>query len=279
MLCVRRKMETGLSFCRRRCYNRNTGQNNAHRLVPGGGIVFIAVKGKSLVFFGVLVCLLLAVGLRAAYPAARSVFSPAEKDGVVYVLDPGHGGEDGGAVSASGERESDVNLAVTLRLDALLRLCGRKTLLTRREDVSIYSPEAETLRQKKASDLKNRAALVNGTPGAVLVSIHQNSLPTVPSVHGAQVFFDRKGMGAALALSVQGALNRSVNAGNEKQEKMIDPSIYLMKSVDCPAILVECGFLSNRDEAARLQTPEHQKTLTAAIAAGILSAEERETAP
>ena len=84
---------------------------------------------------------------------------------------------------------SDVNLAVAKRLDALLRFLGRDTVLTRTEDVSVYTEGAETLRQKKASDLKNRVALVNAIPNAVLVSIHQNSLPSVPSVRGAQVFY------------------------------------------------------------------------------------------
>ncbi len=201
------------------------------------------------------------------------VFCAAGQRRPVYVIDAGHGGEDGGAVSRSGVRESDVNLAVALELDALMRFLGRDTVMTRTEDISVYSDGAETLRQKKVSDLRNRAALVNATPNAVLVSIHQNSLPTVPSVRGAQVFYGTAKPDAALALSVQAALNECVNNG-AKQEKKADTSIYLMKTVTCPAILVECGFLSNEEETARLTSPEHQKRLAAAIAAGLLEAEE-----
>ena len=204
---------------------------------------------------------------------ALPAFAPTRAEPTVYVLDAGHGGEDGGALSTAGDKESDVNLAITLRLDALLRLLGKETVLTRDADVSIYTDGADTLRQKKRSDLRNRVALVNAIPNAVLISVHQNSLPGVPSVRGAQAFYNTVEPSGQLAQSVQAALNQSVNTG-EKSEKKIDKTIYLMKNVTCPAVLVECGFLSNADEAARLQTPEHQKKLAAAIAAGILNERE-----
>ena len=230
------------------------------------------LRKRRALFFILTLLLSLAAALSVRRPLLPA-FAPSEQGSVVYVLDAGHGGEDGGAVSRSGVRESDVNLAVAKRLDALLRFLGRDTVLTRTEDVSVYTEGAETLRQKKASDLKNRVALVNAIPNAVLVSIHQNSLPSVPSVRGAQVFYGAAEPGAALANSVQAALNECVN-DREKHEKRIDPSIYLMKKVTCPAILVECGFLSNEGEAAKLETPEYQKRLAAVITAGLLNAEE-----
>ena len=192
----------------------------------------------------------------------------------IVVIDAGHGGEDGGAVAASGAVESGINLAIAQRLNALLQLLGEETVMIRTEDVSIYSEDAQTLRQKKASDLKNRVALVNGTPGAVLISIHQNSLPSSPRVHGAQVFYAVTEQSDMFAVSVQQALNKAININNEKQEKRIDPSIYLMKHVTCPAILVECGFLSNAQETERLQDANYQKRLAISIAAGFLSADQ-----
>lgn len=233
--------------------------------------MFLVIKRHTLLLFGLALIFSLGAAVRLAFPAVQPAFSATEQGRPVYVLDAGHGGEDGGAVSASGVKESDINLAVTRELNEVLRFLGQDTVLTRSDDVSIHSDGAETLRQKKVSDLKNRVALVNGTPDAVLVSIHQNSLPSVPSVHGAQVFYGSVTHGDALALSVQTALNQSVNVGNEKHEKKIDPSIYLMKNVTCPAILIECGFLSNIAETEKLQTPDHQKTLAVAIAAGILN--------
>lgn len=271
------KRGTGLSFSSRSCYNRNNGQNPAHRPFFGGGVLFIAIKRKTLLLFGLAAIFFVIAAVRLSGSMSLPAFRADQEVGRVYVLDAGHGGEDGGALSQSGVKESDINLDVTRKLDALLMFLGKKTLLTREDDVSIYSADAETLRQKKVSDLRNRVALVNAAPDAVLVSIHQNSLPQAPGVHGAQVFYGTVEPGAALAGSVQNALNQSVNAGNEKHEKKIDPSIYLMKNVNCPAILVECGFLSNAEETGRLQQPEHQKTLAVAIASGVLSAETEET--
>lgn len=238
--------------------------------------MFFAVKRHTLLIFGLALIFSFGIALCLSFPDALPVFWPVSGEQPVYVLDAGHGGEDGGAVSQSGTKESDINLAITAELDALLQFLGQDTLLTRSDDVSIHSDDAQTLRQKKVSDLKNRVALVNATPGAILVSIHQNSLPQVPSVHGAQVFYGTIPPGDAIAVSVQSALNRSVNTGNEKHEKAIEPTIYLMKSVTCPAILIECGFMSNNAESTMLQQPDHQKTLAVAIAAGLLNAEETE---
>lgn len=192
----------------------------------------------------------------------------------IVVVDPGHGGEDGGAVASDGTVESGLNLQISLRLNTLLRFLGQDTVMTRIEDVSIYSDGAETLHQKKVSDLKNRVALVNGLKNAVLVSIHQNSLPGSPRTHGAQVFYNGQEPASALAASVQERLNQGVNTENGKMPKRISDSIYLTKNVMAPAIIVECGFLSNREDTARLQEPGYQLRLSAAIAAGYLSTEE-----
>lgn len=215
-------------------------------------------------------CLFAGVVCAVLLPAAKTVFSAQKPGASVWIIDPGHGGEDGGAVSANGDRESDINLAIAERLNLLFGFLGQQTVMTRREDLSIYSDGAETLRQKKTSDLKNRVSLANSTPGGILISIHQNSLPRVPSVHGAQVFFGGAERSEEIAASVQGALNESVNAGNEKQEKRIDPSVYLMKKAECPAILVECGFMTNAGEVEKLKDPAYQKTLAVVIAAGAL---------
>ena len=111
------------------------------------------------------------------------------EQGPVLVIDPGHGGMDGGAMAADGTVEAQINLAVSLRVEELARFIGVETEMTRREDVSLHDASADTVRAKKASDLKNRTALANAVPGGVVVSIHQNSLPDVPSVCGAQVFY------------------------------------------------------------------------------------------
>ena len=176
----------------------------------------------------------------------------------------------GKTVAADGSKESDMNLAIARRLDALLVFLGEETRMTRTEDISIHDASASTLREKKRSDLENRVGLVNSTQGAILVSIHQNSLPSSKQTHGAQVFYGKKEGSAEVANAVQLALNQTVNAGNEKTEKAIDASIFLMKNVTAPAILIECGFLSNENETALLKSGEYQQRLAVVIASGLL---------
>lgn len=197
-------------------------------------------------------------------------FAAREDVPVTIVIDPGHGGEDGGAVSPGGVEESQLNLEVSLRLNDLLRFAGQRTVMTRTEDVTICDEGLATIRQRKASDLKNRVALVNATENAVLLSIHQNSLPSSPVTHGAQVFWNRQEGGEALAKIIQDSLNSAINTGNEKQAKQIPSTIYLMKNVTAPGVIVECGFLSNTEETGRLQEPSYQLKLAAAVAAGYL---------
>lgn len=186
----------------------------------------------------------------------------------VILLDAGHGGADGGAVSDDGVVESGVNLAITLRLAGALSFCGHAVKLTREGENALCDDPNAALRQQKVSDTRNRVALINRYPNARLVSIHQNTLPGHPGVRGAQAFHNGKGSAEALALYIQQALNAAVN-DREKDARRIDDSIYLMKHAACPAALVECGFLSNPEETALLQRPDYQLHIAAAIAAGV----------
>lgn len=201
----------------------------------------------------------------AAVPSAAAVQTAEDW---TIVLDAGHGGEDGGAVSRGGVPESGINLQLVKKMQGLLAFLGRGCVLTREGEAAICSPEAKTLREKKISDLQNRVALVNDIPGALLVSIHQNSLPAHPSTHGAQAFFNAAAPADKLAQGVQRALNEAL--GGVKSAAEMGGGVYLMKKIQCPGVLVECGFLSNDEEAARLQTEEHQRRLAAAILAGLL---------
>lgn len=190
----------------------------------------------------------------------------------VWVVDPGHGGEDGGAVSVTGVPESRINLAIAKRLDALLGFYGENCYLMREEDVSLHDPEAETLREKKVSDLHNRAQTAQSIEGAVLVSIHQNMF-SQSRYHGSQVFYAPTQGSQALAEALQTALQSSLQPDNSRQAKPIGDNVYLMNHVDCPAVLVECGFLSNPEEEAQLRREDYQTKL-AAVTAGVCLAQE-----
>ena len=203
-------------------------------------------------------------------PDTVPVFSAREGVPITVVIDPGHGGEDGGAVSPGGVQESHINLALSKRLRDLLCFAGIPTVMTREEDVTICDEGLGTIRARKASDIRNRVAIVNGTENAVLLSIHQNSLPSSTVTHGAQVFWNQQEGAEALAEAIQTSLNGSINVGNEKHTKQIPPTVYLMNHVTVPAVLVECGFLTNQEETRRLQDETYQRALAVSIAAGYL---------
>ncbi len=188
---------------------------------------------------------------------------------LVLVIDPGHGGFDPGAVAADGTAESLINLAVGLQMEELAQLLGIPSDMTRREDVSTENEVNASVRQRKNADLKNRVEQVNSVSGGVLVSLHQNSLPQVPSVHGAQAFYGEAEGSQALAETVQAALNSTIN-DRVKEVKAAGSGVYLLKNAQIPAILVECGFLSNSDETALLNTQTHQTRLALTILSAVL---------
>ena len=180
------------------------------------------------------------------------------------VLDAGHGGEDGGATSCTGVPESGINLEITLRLKDLFHLLGRETKMIRTSDVSVYT-KGGTIAQKKMSDLKERARIVNTTPRAMLISIHQNNFSD-NRYSGAQVFYADTQGSEFLAKQLQSTLIASLNKDSKRACKRCD-GVYLMEHITCPGILVECGFLSNPAEEAKLRSMEYQRKLCCVIAA------------
>lgn len=237
--------------------------------------VILLIRKRTLLSAWLLICLgcLSAVFWSGSRQASVPVLSAERESGPALqavVIDPGHGGQDGGAVAPDGTEESGINLAISLRLEQLLRFAGVPTEMTRREDCMVCDPGLDTMRQRKVSDIRNRTALVNGIPNAVLLSIHQNSLPSSPATHGAQAFRNRQDGAETLAQLLQCNLNAVVNTHRAKEEKLIPESIYLMNHVTVPAVLVECGFLSNAEETLRLRQADYQMTLAVTIAAGYL---------
>ena len=188
----------------------------------------------------------------------------------VLLLDAGHGGEDGGAVSVTGKPESGINLAIVLRLDALCGFFGVNTILTRQNDTSLKDKTSKTLAQMKRTDLNNRVKLVNSQQNAILISIHQNFFFGSNNT-GSQVFFAPTEGSELLALRCQQILVQKLDPSNHRQAKKISSDIYLMNHVICPAILVECGFLSNQAEAHKLEEAGYQTKLAAAILTSYLT--------
>ncbi len=182
------------------------------------------------------------------------------------VIDPGHGGVDGGATSCTGVLESTLNLEISLRLDALLHLLGIQTEIIRKTDVSVYT-KGDSIAAKKVSDLKNRVAFINSIPNATLISIHQNHFPD-SRYSGAQVFYAKDPSSKIFAEKMQNALIAELNPTGKRRAKKAD-GIYVMENIQCPGILIECGFLSNFKEESLLRDKEYQKKLCCVIAATV----------
>lgn len=186
------------------------------------------------------------------------------------ILDAGHGGEDGGAVSPKGVKESTINLEIVLRMEQMLGLLGESPLMLRCEDISLHDPQAQTLREKKVSDLKNRVEAVNANPGATLISIHQNSYPE-PRYSGTQVFYAPTEGSQQLAQKLQTSIRTAFQPDNARQEKPIPESVYLMNRISNRAVLIECGFLTNSEEEQLLQQAAYQKKMALVLAAALIS--------
>lgn len=182
------------------------------------------------------------------------------------IIDAGHGGEDGGALSADGIPESEYNLAIALRLEKLMHLLGYETRMVRNSDVSVYK-SGTSLAQKKRSDLKERVNLVNQTKNGLLLSIHQNSYPD-SRYYGAQVFYAKTEGSKALAEEMQHLFQKTVNKGSNREIKPAN-GIYLMEHIQQPGILIECGFLSNPGEARKLMDDQYQKKVVSVIAVSV----------
>lgn len=179
---------------------------------------------------------------------------------------PGHGGDDPGKVGINGALEKDVNLEIALLVKQFLEAQDIKVVLTREDGDGLYDSGASN---KKVQDMKRRIALIDETSPDVTVSIHQNSYPE-EYVHGAQVFYYTGSVvGKELAETIQKQLVEKVDKENKRQVKAND-SYYLLKKTSVPIVIVECGFLSNKEEAQKLCTRQYQEKIAWAIHMGIV---------
>ena len=185
------------------------------------------------------------------------------------VLDAGHGGEDGGAVSSNGISESNINLKIVLKLQNLLEQSGTIVILTRSDENAIYDIEAKTLKQKKISDIHNRVKIGNESSADLFVSIHLNKIPQ-QQYDGWQTFYKQGSEeGKKLAISIQNNLNEAIQKENNRVAKTIE-NIYIIKHVEIPITIVECGFLSNPTEEKKLLEDDYQNRLAWGIYNGII---------
>ncbi len=187
----------------------------------------------------------------------------------IVIIDAGHGGEDSGAVSASGAFEKDIALAIAFEIGAAFEKEGYAVIYTRTEDRLLYTPDEDIKGIRKISDLKNRCAVAKNYPDSLFVSIHMNSFAS-PKYSGLQVYYsENNDMSRAVANSVQNKVREDLQNDNNRVIKK-GKDIYLLENINNPAILIECGFLTNSAECEKLLEKEYQRNLSFSIVCGII---------
>ena len=223
------------------------------------------------------VCIMMSLVLcyTAAYYAVNSIemtvpTSLTYPDEELYiVLDAGHGGMDGGCSTADGVPEKGINLNIAKEVAKLLELQGYNVVLTRETDTSIHDKGVEGIRAQKESDMENRLDIFNEHNNAICVSIHQNNF-TDPYYSGAQMFYSENNPESeTLARIMQENFVRNIQPDNSREIKLCGKELYLCYFSENPTVMVECGFLSNPDEAEKLKNPMYQKEVAFTIFSGL----------
>lgn len=208
-------------------------------------------------------CLLL---LALCTPHVRgAITASVTEDGPLVIIDPGHGGTDAGAIGASGSLEKDLNLAIAFELAERFREAGIPVLLTREADTLVLKEGEDVKGKRKQRDLYNRAELANRYPNATLISIHMNAYP-VAKYRGLQVYYNQKSAESALlARRITDKVREELDPLYTRVPNFRGDELYLLSHATGSAVLVECGFLSNAEEEAKLLEKDYQKKLSFCI--------------
>lgn len=225
--------------------------------------MFVTIDLKRLIKIVLIVALLAAAAVFVKIFVSNGGLKPviSQNSRSTLVLDAGHGGIDGGAISDSGLKESDINLQIALKTEALVRFLGIDTVMTRETDTDNSDNKAYS----EHDNLVQRVKLANSTENAVLISIHQNKFPSAV-VSGAEVMYSDNDDSKALGLITQDNLVALLDSSNRCVARPAPKELLLTSSVECPTILVECGFMSNPQEAQKLASNDYQLKLAAILA-------------
>ena len=227
---------------------------------------FVQMKNDFAFLLAVVICLVGGIGsIVYSIRSYTSVPVSALRQKTVLVIDAGHGGIDGGAIGVDGTRESDINLAIAQRLRALAVFCGKATVMTRSDDAA----NCEYRDYSEHRELVRRADLANATPGAVLISVHQNCYPTALP-QGAHVIYSGNGKSDQFGSILQKNITATVDKNNRRVAQPDKNKLYILSNVSCPAVLVECGFMSNHFDIGNLKDGNYQKAFAAVLFASFI---------
>lgn len=227
---------------------------------------FLVIRRKQLITLAAALAVFTALSAFAAnLDKSRAVSALTQGDDHTLVIDAGHGGIDGGAVGADGSKESDINLAIALRLQAVSSFCGKRSVMTRTDD----SRGANALTYSEHDELVYRVDVVNSANNPVLLSIHQNCYPTAqPS--GAQVLYSSNGNSEAFGKLMHANIVSALEPGNRRVAEPDKNKLFILSNVQCPALLVECGFVSNHSDITKLTDTRYQTALSTVLMASVI---------
>ena len=218
--------------------------------------------------FLIILSAMLYLTFMANFSAAEASSMPITQKTVI--VDAGHGGDDGGAIGIDGTVEKDINLDIALKLEKILKFYGFNVIMTRTQDVMTCDDGLDSLRKRKISDIHNRIELMRKNPDAIFISVHQNKFED-SSQHGTQVFYSGNDeRSKELAEAIQTSITLTLQRENDRVVKKSGSGIYLLYHAKIPAVLVECGFISNSDEVKKLKDESYRMKLAILIADGLL---------
>lgn len=218
--------------------------------------------------FLIILSAMLYLTFMANFSAVEASSMPITQKTVI--VDAGHGGDDGGAIGIDGTVEKDINLDIALKLEKILKFYGFNVIMTRTQDVMTCDDGLDSLRKRKISDIHNRFELMRKNPDAIFISVHQNKFED-SSQHGTQVFYSGNDeRSKELAEAIQTSVTLTLQRKNDRVVKKSGSGIYLLYHAKIPAVLVECGFISNSDEVKKLKDESYRMKLAILIADGLL---------
>lgn len=231
--------------------------------------MIIVKSRKELLWTFIFAVAGIAVGITLQFSPFGQVFSNSAAEDLIVVVDAGHGMPDGGAVGVNGSIEQKINLEIAHKLNEVLRAKGIKTVMTRvTEDCLCTDAEGKTIRQIKREDMNKRLDIIKQSKANLFVSIHMNYF-TDSNVDGLRLFYDAKHKeGLKLAEFIQNRMSE-VTGAKMYAVKTSDPTLFLMKNTPVPAVLIECGFLSNPEEEKKLNDDEYRSRIAWSIADAI----------
>ncbi len=228
------------------------------------GRKIIAVTAAFLIILSVMLYLTFMANSSATEVSTKPITQKT------IIVDAGHGGEDGGAIGLDGTVEKNINLDIALKLEKLLKFYGFNVIMTRTQDVMTCDDGLDSLRKRKVSDIHNRFDLIQKNPDAIFISVHQNKFED-SSQHGTQVFYSANNEESKLlAEAIQASIVSSLQPKNDRVVKKSGSGIYLLYHAEIPAVLVECGFISNSDELKKLKDDSYRMKLAILIADGLI---------